>query len=417
MLGNIYCRKKTIATLRDGPLGKYSDEMAKYLIDTGYAKKSRRSLFGIISVFSAWMVSKHLSLNDIDQEIITKFTQYRINSRKSFVRSGSQALFNRLISSLKRDGILSSDDAGRTTDCDEAVLVGYEEYLRNEKGLCLSSLKRNKTIVRNFLSQFPSIAQEGCHSLTGPNILSYILACGNKYSAKHTQVICSLLRGFLRYLYSEGVTQNNLADVIPKIRATRAAHLPEYLEPQQVRQLLASCHRNTPKGSRNYAILLLLVRMGLRSSEVMSLTKEDINWRSGEITIRGKGSKISRMPLPYDVGEAIVQYLQKYRPKVNHQMLFVSTKAPYKGLSHPSSISTIVCMSLMSANLQTQSKGSHLLRYTIATECMRNGATLFQTSELLRHTSMDTTALYTKVDSQKLTCVLHCWPTTQAKEV
>ena len=207
------------------------------------------------------------------------------------------------------------------------------------------------------------------------------------------QLIATCARTFISYLFLIDIVKYDLIYSIPTIRAYRSAHLPEYLDCTKLGELLMSCETVSAKGSRNYAILLLLVKIGFRASEVINLLLQDINWRIGVLKITGKGGKSSNMPLPSEVGEALSNYITRFRPKSTSRHVFLSTRAPFRKLSHASTISTIVRRQLHTAGIETECKGAHLMRYTAATLCLKNGGSLLDACELLRHFSIDTTAI------------------------
>jgi site-specific recombinase XerD len=208
-----------------------------------------------------------------------------------------------------------------------------------------------------------------------------------------------------------GKIKSEFTSYIPSTPSYRAVHLPGFLTQNQVNQLLSSCDQNTPPGCRNYAILLLLVRLGLRASEVLKLSLNDIDWQQGNIHIHGKREKLRVLPLPHEVGKAIAAYLKKERPNCSIRQIFIRSRAPYQSLRNSSNISSIVHRALLAAGLSPRHHGAHLLRYTAATESLRCGATLFEIGDLLGHCSMDTTALYTKVDIVRLQELAMPWPT------
>ena len=178
----------------------------------------------------------------------------------------------------------------------------------------------------------------------------------------------SIVRDYLRYLFAQGFIDRDLSKTLLKSPSNRASNLPEYLTKQQCKKLLNSCHSDTAVGIRNYAILLFLLRLGLRASELISLTLDDIDWQAGEIRICGKGNLKSKMPLSQELGNALVTYLKSSRPTTHSHHLFVGSRAPHRKFSNPSSISTIVRSALYNAGIETQLKGAHLLRYTTAHE-------------------------------------------------
>jgi len=219
----------------------------------------------------------------------------------------------------------------------------------------------------------------------------------------------SSLRSFLQYLVMIGEIRAELANCIPAVPGWRAANLPVFLVKSESKKLLKTCDRRTTKGRRDYAILLLLMRLGLRASEVLNLTLDDINWDLGELNISGKGRKHRVLPLPVDVGKALAFYIRYVRPKCLYRQVFICVQPPYRCLGDSSTISTIVRRALIAADLHPRQKGAHLLRYTAAMDTLSNGATLFEVGELLGHCSIDTTAIYTKIDVAALRELAKPW--------
>jgi site-specific recombinase XerD len=217
-------------------------------------------------------------------------------------------------------------------------------------------------------------------------------------------------RSFFRFLFRRGELRADLAASVPTVANWRLSTVPKYLTPQEVERVLKACDRRTTVGRRDYAILLLLARLGLRAGEVVDLQLEDINWRAGEILVRGKGLLHDRMPLPADVGEALACYLRRDRPRCQTRRLFVCTKAPRRGFAHPSTLSTIVHRALARADLHPPLQGAHLLRHSLATSMLRSGATMGEIAEILRHRTLQTTEIYAKVDFQGLRSLAHPWP-------
>ena len=186
--------------------------------------------------------------------------------------------------------------------------------------------------------------------------------------------------------------------------------MPKYLTPDEVSRVLSSCDRQTATGRRDYAILLLLARLGLRAGEIVALQLDDIDWRAGEILVRGKGLLHDRMPLPVDVGEALASYLCTDRPRCQTRRVFVCMKAPRSGFAGPSTLTTIVRRALHRAGLQPAFKGAHLLRHTLATTMLRSGASMGEIGEVLRHRTPSTTEIYAKLDFEGLRSLAHPWP-------
>jgi integrase len=222
-------------------------------------------------------------------------------------------------------------------------------------------------------------------------------------------MVCAL-RSLLRFLHVQGWIATPLATAVPSVRRRREG-LPRGLAAGQVRLLLESCDRERPAGRRDFAILMLLARLGLRRGEVAALEVDDVDWRAGEVVIRGKGARIDRLPLSIDVGEALVDYLRDGRPRGFGRRLVLPARAPYDELS-PSAVTAVVMRACKRAGIAPV--GAHRLRHTIASELLRRGAPLPEIGQLLRHQSIDTTAIYAKVDRGALSRLALAWPGSES---
>jgi site-specific recombinase XerD len=412
MLEQIYKSQSTIQQLRDGILGNYIDDFSACLIKKGYSQQTLHSYFGLISKLSTWLQDHQLKLNEFNELRINEFIESRKKSTANFVHKGDGRALQLLVEFLRNEEIIPKPEIFPPENKSvEALIQEFARYLTEEKGLADSTVNREKDVIRQFLlkqfGQQPLCFQD----LTRSSLLTYISNSHKHYSSKNTQLIASILRTFLHFLVLNGKIESEFTRYIPSIPSYRAIHLPEFLTPNQVNQLLSSCDQNTPPGCRNYAILLLLVRLGLRASEVIKLSLDDIDWQQGNIHIYGKREKLRILPLPHEVGKAIATYLKKVRPSCSIRQLFIRSRAPYQGLRNSSNISSIVHRALLSAGLSPRHQGAHLLRYTAATESLRCGATLSEIGDLLGHSSVDTTALYTKVDVVRLKELAMPWPT------
>lgn len=245
--------------------------------------------------------------------------------------------------------------------------------------------------------------------LAAKDINGFVLRERAVFSPKRVQLTTSALRSFLGFLYLRGQLTAPLAASVPTVATWRLSELPQFLEPEQVQQILQSCDRNSPCGRRDYAALLLLARLGLRAGEVVHLCLEDINWACGEVFIRGKSSREERLPLPPDVGRALAVYLQKDRPACFSRRVFIRMKAPHVGFSTSVAICDIVRRALRRAHLQPARKGAHLLRHSLATQMLRGGASLTQIGQILRHQLPQTTEIYAKVDLTALRAIAQPW--------
>lgn len=416
MLEQVFTDHWIIQQHRTGPLGKYSDLLATHLIEAGYCTPDLTRRFGVISDLNRWLNKSSLALSDLSPEKVEAFCRYRKRKVRSFYASGDHATLQTLLTILRKDGLIPA----KVTACKwgaeiEQAVTPFRQYLAHEKGFSESALTRYVTCVSQLLRECFDDKPVFLPALAAADLSRFIGERAQVWSAKSMQTAASALRAFLRFAFTNGDTPHDLSGSIPALPSWRAQRLPETLEQPDVLKLLAACDKRTKKGLRDYALLLLIVRLGVRASEVLQLSLDDINWQEATLLIRGKGPRQAELPLPDDVGKALVAYLTRARPPAQSRKIFLRLRAPFRALNHASSISTIVCRALAAAQLNPRRKGAHLLRYTAASECLRQGASLPQIGELLRHRSIDTTAIYAKVDLSRLTEIARLWPIAERR--
>jgi site-specific recombinase XerD len=290
------------------------------------------------------------------------------------------------------------------------LLSRYEIHLRTERGLVAHTIEQYQSFVRKFLGERFRGRPLLLKALKASDISDFVLRHTPSMNVKRAQVMTTAFRSFFRFLFQKRELEADLATSVPTVANWQLSTVPKYLTPQEVERVLEACDRRTAVGRRDYAILLLLARLGLRAGEVVSLQLEDLNWRAGEILVRGKGLLHDRMPLPAEVGEALACNLRRDRPACRTRRIFVCTRAPRRGFSHPSTLSTIVRRALARAELHPPLQGAHLLRHSLATSMLRSGATMGEIAEILRHRTLQTTEIYAKVDFQGLRSLAHPWP-------
>lgn len=291
----------------------------------------------------------------------------------------------------------------------EKCIKAFDTYLHYERDLTAPYRYFCCRIARLFLqSRYGSLPI--CVSLLKPHdITSFVLSYSNKESPKRTQRMTSVIRSFLRFLTLQ-YGAIDFTSLVPAVAVWSQDQIPAYLTEAEIKKLMNHCDRTTRKGLQDYTILRLLYSLGLRASEVASLTLDDIHWDTGELTIHGKGSRLSRMPLSQDLGDDLVNYLRQGRPLCDSISLFVSSqlKAMTRNI-----ISTMVSRALKNAGLyHKKGMAAHLLRHSLATHLLQRGATMQQISEVLRHQSIDTTQIYAKVDFKRLRSLAPPWPQT-----
>lgn len=265
-------------------------------------------------------------------------------------------------------------------------------------------------VARLFLGERSEPIAEDLARLSGREIHAFVLREARQRRQRAAETMVCALRSLLRFLHVQGWIAMPLAEAVPSVRKQREG-LPRGLAADQVSMLFASCDRDTAAGRRDFAILMLLTRLGLRRGEVAALKLDDVDWRAGEIVIRGKGSRHDVLPLPVDVGEALVDYLRHGRPRGFGRRLVLPARAPYSEMS-PGGVSQVVVRACKRAGIERV--GAHRLRHTIATELLRRGAGLPEIGQLLRHQSIDTTAIYAKVDRRALSRLALAWPGSES---
>jgi len=258
-----------------------------------------------------------------------------------------------------------------------------------------------------FLSSLPAEGGFDLETLSTAEVARFVLAECKRLKVASAKAMTTRLRSLLRFLHVEGLTAHALADGVPSVASWRLGSLPKALPPSQVARLLRSCDRRRAIGRRDFALLLLLSRLGLRAGEVAGMELGDIDWRAGELVVRGKGNRTDRLPLPVEVGEAIVAWLHRGRPSCPSLSVFVRLRAPHRALSS-GAVSAVVGRACGRAGLTPA--GAHRLRHTAATEMLRAGGSLDEVGQVLRHQRRETTSIYAKVDQRSLLGVVRPWP-------
>jgi site-specific recombinase XerD len=288
----------------------------------------------------------------------------------------------------------------------DLLLDRYCRYLSAERGLVETTITRNVAMVRPFLAERARSGQLEMQRLTAREITEYVVAQA-RCRPRSLSRMATALRSLLRFLEADGVTATGLAVAVPTVARRRLAGLPKALAPEQVAALPASCDQGTAVGLRDFAILTLLSRLGLRTGEIARLRLEDIDWRRGEIAVIGKANRHERLPLPSDVGDAIVAYLTRARPTTDARTVFTRAFAPYRTMSR-NAVTNVAARAARRVGLGTIH--AHRLRHSAATAMLAAGASLSEIGQVLRHRHVLTTAIYAKVDIASLRTVARAWP-------
>jgi site-specific recombinase XerD len=396
----------TVTDPNFGPLGKYLERFRIRLSNLGYSELTIEIKTRLVRQLNQWLYQKKLQIEDLNEECINAFFK---DYHKCHVKISDRIYSVRdFVNWLYEENIICRPKVVKSVSKFDQILNEYACYLQNERGLARVTVEGYITIVGNFLSHRFGMDKINFRKLNPADIRAYIFEQRKIYSLSRIQLVTTGLRSFFNYLRLNGDIKTDLAASVLTIADRSKSELPKYISTDDVNKLLLSCNQAKPSGIRNYAILILMARLGLRAKEISSITLDDINWEAGIITIRGKGGYHDELPLPKDVGRAIVAYLKKVRPKCDIRGLFVSSRAPIKILTK--GIPTIVKRACQRAGLSPPSQGAHLLRHSLATRMLREGSTMTEIANILRHRSPTTTETYAKVDIQSLGKLARPWP-------
>ena len=375
------------------------------LQEQGYADETVRVKVKLVTNLVQWLKRNRFAVADLDEPRVEAFLKPRHREGMGDLRTLQQFLDH-----LRSQHVVPAPNLPVDRSPLAHLLNRYETHLRTERGLVAHTIVQYQTFVRKFLRERFRGRPLLPKAVKASDISGFVLRYAHGMNVRRAQLMTTAFRSFFRFRFQKGELQADLAASVPTVANWRLATVPKYLIRQEVERVLKACDRRTAVGRRDYAILLLLARLGLRAGEVVGLQLEDINWRAGEILVRGKGLLHDRMPLPPEVGQALASYLRRGRPACRTRRVFVCSKAPRRGFAHPSTLSTIVRRALARADLHPPLQGAHLLRHSLATSLLRSGATLREIAEILRHQAVQTTEIYAKVDFESLRSLAHPWP-------
>lgn len=396
---------QTIEALRGGPLASPLEAYAQRLHEDGYAAHSGFVQLRLLGCFNRWLDRKGLTGEDVEAATVEQYLRGRAQSRK--LRKGDSAALFRLLTMLRPEG--SGGTAPPPTPIDTAV-GHFQEYLRQERSLSEATVINYTPVARSFLSEcFPKGAPH-CQEITASDVTAFVQRQATLVKSKRAPLVVTALRSFLRYLFVRGIVAVDLATCVPTIATWSLSKMPRFLAGEQIQKILASCDKETAIGKRDYALLLLLARLGLRAGEVVALTLDDFDWEAGLVTVRGKAKRAAQMPVPSEVGTAIADYLSTGRPRCSSRRVFIRAKAPLTGFANSIAICSLVDRAMERAGVESEYRGSHVFRHSLATGMLNHGASLDEIGDLLRHRRPDTTRIYAKVDLVSLRSIALPWP-------
>ena len=396
---------KVLRSIVRGPLEPHVVGFAEGLLRQGYTRPSAEQHVCFIAHLDRWMGGQGVGLDGLSQPVIERYLAER--RAAGYVEYRSPKALQPLQEYLAPLGVLPVP--GEVVPSRVEVVLGrYASYLVGERGLTAGTVRGYVDCVRPFVASRLRGDVVDVAGISAVDVTGFVLAaCPGRAVGSAKLIVCAL-RSFLRWLHLSGQAPGSLADAVPSVAGWRLSGLPKALESGQLRRLLASCDRRTPTGRRDYAVLLLLSRLGLRAGEVARLGLGDIDWRHGEMTVVGKGNRAERLPLPADVGAAIAAYLRRGRPSTAEgRTVFVRVHAPHRALT-TGGVTMVVFDAGQRAGLGKIH--AHRLRHTAATAMLTAGSPLPEVGQVLRHRSAVSTAIYAKVDRAALAVLARPWP-------
>jgi integrase/recombinase XerD len=397
---------RTIAKFRAGPLGLNMQQLADELCHLGYTRLSIRVRIQALARFGCWLKKSSISLQDLTSAHTKSYVH-----RYGTVKNGDAKMLRMLLELLSRNGLLHRQIQSPAGDSGATSIVGkFLDYLRQQRGLASGTIKNHRIYVAEFLGyRFPDGAVD-LSKIEAKDLVTFMQKEAARRTPMSARHVSTILRSFTAYLFSASMIERDLSGSVPTVRCWSLSGVPKALTRKQVTRVLAGCNRKTATGRRDFAVLLLLVRLGLRAGEVAALRLEDIDWTAGTLIVSGKGAKECKLPLPHDAGQAIAAYLFKDRPSVPSNRVFLRISAPHRGFQGSQTVCMIVKSALARVDTGFRSKGAHQFRHTLATRMLANGASLLDIGSVLRHEQPKTTFLYAKVDFKALRPIAKPWP-------
>ncbi len=412
MLSDLFDAPTRIRTIRSNPAGAVIEGFAERLLQRGYSKISIRRHIRSAEHIVRWAVRQGLSANDLGDRAVENFGDHfrRCHCGRYRCANSREAVAGARLFLSYLQGI--EDPARRRrrpASAEPDLLKLFCAWMRERRGTSDQALYNDSIPIRELIRRTGGDPS----ALDAPRLRQFVLkqSQGGQWAARSCR---TALRMFLRFLIAEGRCRASLLGAIPVVPCWRLMSLPRYLPPEDVERLIACCDPASHIGKRDRAILLLLARLGLRAGDIVQMRLTDIDWRGAWIHVSGKSRRQTRLPLTHEVGQAIAAYIQAGRFPAQTDALFLRSRAPFQALGSHCAVSMIVDRALRRARAKRPGRGAaHLLRHSLASSMLRQGASLQDISASLRHRSIETTQIYAKVDITGLQQIAQCWPEVQ----
>ena len=409
MLTTYFTRERTRATYAAAPAGPYLNDFSHWLEKRGFTTRTiRRCLFGATQ-FTAWAEAAGIAVESLDATSLVAFYDYLTQHNQLRYASGNPTPrcmgAHHFLAFLSAQGVTAAPAITAPSATVPPLLNEFQRWMDVHRGVTEQTLRNYRPILLDLLTT----CGERPEQLEAKSLRAFILNRAHRHGKGKAKNVVTATRMFVRFLIASGRCMPGLDDAIPTIAMWRLATLPQYLPADDVEQIIAVCDPSLPLGARDQAIILLMARLGLRGSDIVGLRFTDINWQDATLVVSGKSRRATRLPLPQDVGDALLHYLESARPPVDIDCVFMTSMAPWGPLSR-SVIRQTAARAITRAGISAPTLGARVLRHSAATTMLRQGASLQTIGDILRHTSIETSAHYAKVDTDLLQQVARPWP-------
>lgn len=405
-------KKLTAIEIAPTWLRPYCKPFRENLVNQGYAPATMRTYDTAARLLCEEIVRRGLSKGPLAGRVLLEVEAAALKAIHPNKHTYTKYCLTRLIDTLVEAGAAerpkASKKAPTALDC---LVAEYKAYLREQRGLTEATIYHCVRFLHRFMAFRFGDGLGDISAITATDVARFLHEIMSRKSPYRDRTPPTHLRNLFRFLFWSGKTKRDLASSLPRVAIGRTSHLPRSLRPEEIERLIDAAWSADAVGRRNYAMLMLLARLGLRATEVIAIELDDIDWRAGTILVRGKGKQHDRMPLPADAGQAIVDYIRNGR-RGSSRALFVSNKVPYRPFADAQILNTALSAAFEATGLRPPQKyiGSHLLRHSLATDLLRKGASLDEIGDVLRHRSRTSTAIYAKHDIEGLRSIARDWP-------
>jgi len=411
MISSYFEASWRLAQIRATCVGPYIDGFSTALAEAGYSPLTIRGYLRAADHVGRWADRRSIDIASWGDDVLVRFGRHlprcKCTKGNKGIFSDALAGVRLLLVHLRACGVIPAAAPVSTTSRYAPISDRFADWMLRHRGVAPSTAARYQSTLQPFLE---SIGEDP-RQYTVAAIRAYIIGQLSDVGRGETRSAVTTIRAFLRFLVAEGRVHSGIQHCVPTVPQWRLSSLPRYLEAPDLERVVKSCDLTTGHGLRDHAILLLLARLGLRAGDIVKMTMDDVDWRGGTLGVHGKGRREVRLPLPQEVGDAILAYLEHGRPRSSSERLFLTVYAPTRPFASSVTISDVVRVALKRAGIENPpSRGAHLLRHSAATAMLRAGGSLDTIATVLRHRSPDTTAYYAKVDVAMLQQVAQPWP-------